>query len=94
MNRVFLKVDQPLAIGRDIRIWLTDIDPKGVRMISTGRLLGGPHDGETFEKAHELTVGASVNLGPQVLVTLAAVRGDTARLDVFTPVHISVQSDG
>ena len=62
-------------------------------MTAAGRVLGGPNDGQEFEKAYELAVGTSVHLGPHVMVTLVAVLGDIARLDVFTPVHVSVGTD-
>jgi sRNA-binding carbon storage regulator CsrA len=94
MNRVVLKVDQPLSIGRDIRISLTDIDTRGVRLVAHGRVLGGPNDGAAFEDVHEMAVGSSVHLGPHVVVTLVEVRGDVARVDVFTPANVSVQSHG
>jgi sRNA-binding carbon storage regulator CsrA len=94
MNRVVLKVDQWVSIGKDIGVSPTDIDSKSVRLIARGRELGGPNDGGDFEKTHELRVGSSVNLGPHVAVTLVEVRGKTARLDVFAPANVAVKSHG
>jgi hypothetical protein len=93
MQRVVLEVDQWLSIGRDIRVSPTDIDAKGVRLLARGRVLGGAHDGEAFEAVHEMTIGSSVHLGPHVVVTLVQVRAQKARLDVFVPVNVSVQSE-
>jgi sRNA-binding carbon storage regulator CsrA len=90
MNRVVLKIDQSLSIGRDIQISPTDIDSKGIRLLARGRVLGGANDGATFEHAHEMTAGSSIHLGPHVVVTLVEVRGNVARLDVFTPANVSV----
>jgi hypothetical protein len=93
MQRVVLKVDQWLSIGRDIRVSPTDIDAKGARLLTRGRVLGGANDGAAFETVHEMTVGSSVHFGPHVVVTLVEVRGQKARLDVFVPANVSVQSE-
>jgi sRNA-binding carbon storage regulator CsrA len=94
MNRVVLKVDQSLTIGRDIRISPTDIDSKGIRLLAEGRVLGGPNDGALFEDVHEMKIGASVHLSPHVVVTLVEVRGRIARLDVFAPANVAVRNHG
>jgi sRNA-binding carbon storage regulator CsrA len=94
MNRVVLKVDQALSIGRDIRIWPTDIDRRSIRLAANGRVLGGADDGEPFDAVHEMAIGASIHLGPHIVVTLVEVRGQAARLDVFTPANVSVQNHG
>jgi len=94
LNRVVLKIDHWLSIGRDIRISPTDIDTKGVRLLAHGRILGGPDDGAPFESVHEMTLGSSVHLGPHVAVTLVQIKGQAVRLDVFVPANVSVQSDG
>jgi sRNA-binding carbon storage regulator CsrA len=86
------EVDQYILIGEDIRLSPTDIDPQGARLVARGRMLGGPEDGATFDLAHELTVGQSWHLGPNVVVTLIEVRGETARLGVLAPNHITVQT--
>jgi sRNA-binding carbon storage regulator CsrA len=93
MNRATLKVDQSLTIGSDIRVTLTDIDPRGVRLIAHGRILGGANDGASFEKIYEMTVGSSVHLSPHVAVTLVSVRGDTARIDVFAPANVLIRGE-
>jgi sRNA-binding carbon storage regulator CsrA len=93
MHRLAIKVDQSLAIGSDIRVSATDIDVKGVRLIARGRILGGPNDGANFEHIHEMAVGSSVHLGPHVAVTLVAVRGEVARIDVFAPANVMVRSE-
>jgi sRNA-binding carbon storage regulator CsrA len=93
MNRARLKVDQQLHIGSGIVVVPTDIDSKGVRLIARGRVLGGPNDGGNFETVHEMPVGSSINLGPHVVVTLVEVRGGVARVDVFVPANVLVQSE-
>jgi sRNA-binding carbon storage regulator CsrA len=92
MNRLAVKVDQPLMIGQGIRMVLTDIDATGVRLKATGRVLGGPRDGDPFEKTHEMSVGSSLHFGPHVVVTLVAIRNAIAYLDIFTPANVSVTS--
>jgi sRNA-binding carbon storage regulator CsrA len=93
MLRVKLIIDQRIRIGSDIVVSVTDIDATGVRLVSRGRVLGGPNDGAAFEKVLEMAVGASVNLTPQVALTLVKVRDGAARLDVFAPAHVLVQSE-
>jgi sRNA-binding carbon storage regulator CsrA len=93
MNPVAIKVDQWLSIGQDIRVTMTDIDAKGIRLVAHGRVLGGANDGAAFEKAYEMNIGSSVNLSPHVAVTLVKVKDSTARLDVFAPAHVLVQSE-
>ena len=88
---VTLKVDEKVRVGRDIVAWPTDIDPTGVRLVARGRVLGGPTDGERFDVAHELAVGAAAHLGPHVAVTLVEVRGQAARFTVFAPANVSVE---
>ena len=90
MTHVSLRVDEAARIGRDIVVAPTDVDPAGVRLRAKGRTAGGANDGEPFDAAHELAVGQSVHLGPHVVVTLVAVRGDVARLGVFAPPHMPV----
>ena len=92
MTRAVLKVDQWLSIGADIGVSPTDIDARGIRIIARGRMLGGPNDGGAFETVHELKIGSSVNLSPHVALTLVEVRGKIARLDVFAPANVLVQS--
>ena len=92
MNRVLLTLDQHITIGRDMRVVATDIDAKGVRLVAEGRVLGGAADGEAFEKVYEMTVGSSINLSPHVAVTLVKIRDGKARLDVFAPANVPVQS--
>jgi hypothetical protein len=92
MNRIAVQVDQPFMIGEGIRILLTDVDSVGVRLKASGRVLGGPRDGEPFDAVHEMTLGTSIHLGPHVVVTLVAVRNRNAYLDIFTPCHVSVTS--
>ncbi len=93
MKRTAIKVDQTVSIGRDIRITPSDIDSKGVRLVTRGRVLGGANDGATFENVLEMTIGTSVHLGPHVVVTLVEVRGNVALLDVFAPANVLVQSE-
>jgi hypothetical protein len=93
MKRVQLKVDQWIRIGQDMRISPTDIDFKGVRLLARGRVLGGPNDGASFETVHEMTIGSSVHLSPHAAVTLVSVGGNAARIDVFVPANVSVQSE-
>ncbi len=77
-------------IGQGIRILLTDIDAVGARMKASGRVLGGPRDGDPFDAVHEMTIGSSIHLGPHVVVTLVAIRNANAYLDIFTPSNVSV----
>ena len=93
MLRALLKVDQHLRIGSDITVLLTDIDPRGIRLIARGRVLGGPNDGAEFEKVLEMTIGSSINLSPHIVLTLVKVRDATARLDVFVPAHVVVAKE-
>ena len=90
MTRVRLEVDQPLPIGRDIRLTVTDIDPAGVRVVAKGRVLGGPTDGQPFESAHEMAVGNGVHLGPHVVVTLVKIADEAATFTVFAPAHVVI----
>ncbi len=92
MFRFALKVDQEIAIGRDIRVSPTDIDSYGVRLVARGRVLGGPKDGDTFESKHELLPGGSVNFGPHVVVTLIEVIDNVARFGVFAPTNVAVEA--
>ena len=92
MTHVSLRVDESARVGRDIVLTPTDVDAAGVRLRAKGRTAGGANDGEAFDAAHELVVGQSVHLGPHVVVTLVAVRGDAARLGVFAPPHMPVSA--
>ncbi len=90
MTHVSLRVDDSVRIGQGITVTPTDVDPDGVRVRARGRTAGGANDGEPFDAYHELVVGQSLHLGPHVVVTLVAVRGDAARLGVFAPPHMPV----
>lgn len=84
------QIDQWIAIGDDIRVSPTDVDAQGIRLIARGRILGGPHDGEPFNTAHELSAGQSCHFGPHVAVTVVEIRGQTVRLGVLAPAHVPV----
>lgn len=98
MVKFLRQVDQWLVIGQELWLSPTDIDADGARLIARGRTMGGPEDGEPFEKAIELAVGAAVHFGPHVAVTLLEVRsaagkkGPSVRLGVLAPANVPVQT--
>ena len=93
MLRTRLHIDRHVFIGDGIECWITDVDSAGIRLVARGRLLGGPKDGEAFHSTYELLRAQSVHLGPHVVITLIDCVNDTARVDIFTPAHISVTLD-
>jgi sRNA-binding carbon storage regulator CsrA len=92
MIKVTRQIDQPILIGQSATVVLTDIDAAGVRLSMRGQVVGGPNDGERIAETHELGKGQSIHLGPQVAVTLIAVRGDSAVIGVLAPVHMPVKA--
>lgn len=86
------RVDEWVLIGRDLAVGPTDIDAadKTVRLIANGRRLGGPSDGEPFKDVHEASVGQTLELGPQVWLSVLDIVGDAVRLGVNAPRHIAV----
>jgi sRNA-binding carbon storage regulator CsrA len=84
------KVDQWLQIGSTMFVGPTDIDKVGVRLLAKGRMIGGPEDGATFERACELGKGGELRLGPHVLVTILDIRGDAVRLGLNSTLPLPV----
>jgi hypothetical protein len=85
------QIDQFIAIGARSVVGPTDIDARGIRLLVKAEVYGGPEDGARIDRAVELTVGQSVSLGNNVVVTLLAVYSGTARIGVLAPVNVPVQ---
>jgi sRNA-binding carbon storage regulator CsrA len=86
------QLDQWILIGDHTYVGPTDLDTRIARLLIKGEIFGGPEDGATVDRAVDLTVGQSVSLGPNVVVTLIALVGGIARIGVQAPPHISVQT--
>jgi sRNA-binding carbon storage regulator CsrA len=90
MQVVSRRVDQWVMVGDDILVGPTDIDPRTVRILAKGRMIGGPQDGGTFQQVHELSAGQSFGVGPLIVVTLLDIRGDEVNLGISAPPHVPV----
>ena len=86
------KVDEWVQVGAGILLSPTDIDPKVVRVIVRGRMIGGPDDGTSFEAAHEMSRGQTFAIGPFIHVTLVEIRGPEARFGFDVPRHLPVHT--
>ncbi|MFT3786458.1 MAG: carbon storage regulator [Tepidisphaeraceae bacterium] len=86
------QVDQWIVIGRRSLVGPTDIDARSARLLVKSEVFGGADDGAWVERAVELTVGQSVSLGSNVVVTLMAVIAGTARIGVMAPPNVPVLS--
>ena len=84
--------DEWVMIGTGLAVGPSDIDAatQTVRLIANGRRLGGPDDGEPFKQVIEATVGQTVELGPNVLMSVLAIVGPAVRLGVNAPRHLIV----
>jgi sRNA-binding carbon storage regulator CsrA len=78
----FRRVDEWIRIGQHIKLWPTDIDAHGVRLLIDGEILGGADDGSRVRKAYEMTIGSIVPFGPQVSIHLLDVRDGVAQLGI------------
>jgi carbon storage regulator len=84
------QVDEAVMIGEHIVLSVTDIDSSIVRVVVSGRMLGGAEDGGNFKQAYEMSVGQSFPIGPMIRVTLVDTRSDTARFGINVPKHVLV----
>ena len=89
-HRLVVAVDQPVRVGLQMSISLTDLDAGGVRMLIDGELVGGPDDGLRVREARELRIGNHVELGTQVQVLLEAADATRATLAITLPTHVDV----
>ena len=86
------RADEWVMIGHDLAVGPTDIDAAAgtVRLVANGRRLGGPDDGEPFRQVIEASAGQTIELGPQVWLSVLAVVGGAVRLGVNAPKHLPV----
>ena len=91
-HRMIRSVDETLLIGRDIIVSPTDIDPSCVRLLARGRVLGGPDDGGVFEVARDINVGQALQIGPMLMVSVEAIKGERVQLGIHGPEHIDVRA--
>lgn len=84
------KVDELLEIGDDLLVGPTDINPKMVRLLARGRVMGGSDDGAGFTKSADLGINGEMRLGDHVVITVVDIRGDKVRLAVQAPATVSV----
>lgn len=90
MLAITRKVDQWVQIGQSTAVAPTDIDPKTVRLIARGRVIGGADDGAAFEKTAELAIGGELRLGEHVVVSVLAIHDNEVKLGVQSPKHVRV----
>ncbi len=90
MTRLTCKVDQLVAIGREIVVVPTDIDVRIVRLLARGRQFGGPNDGASFESIHELSRGQSISVGQNIAIMLIDIAAKEATIGVLAPKGIAV----
>ena len=93
METVRAQVDQWTQIGGGLAFAPTDIEPRGVRLLLRGEVIGGPEDGATIDRPVELRIGSAVSVGI-VVITLISARGKSAKLSVVCPPHMGVKVGG
>lgn len=86
-----LKPDEAILIGEALKVTLTDTDPKRVRVIVDGELIGGPDDGLRIRQAREVALGSVIEAGEQIHVTLLAATEADATLVVACPAHVVIK---
>lgn len=91
MHMITRHQGEAILIGDHMRVTVTDIDKSGIRLMIEGELIGGPDDGLTIHEARELGTGGEVRLGDLVTLSLASIRGTTARIGVVAPAHVAIR---
>jgi sRNA-binding carbon storage regulator CsrA len=91
MHMITRHPDEAILIGDHMTVTVTDVDKTGIRIMIEGELIGGPDDGLPIHEARELGIGSEVRLGDLVTLSVANVRGTSARLGVVAPAHVAIR---
>ncbi len=91
MHMITRHQDESILIGDRMTVTVTEIDKSGIRLMIEGELIGGPDDGLAIHEARELGVGSEVRLGDLVTLSLANIRGGTARIGVVAPANVAIR---
>ena len=91
MHMITRHQDESILIGDRMTVTVTDIDRNGIRLMIEGELIGGPDDGLVIHEARELGIGGEVRLGELVTLSLANIRGTSARIGVVAPAHVAIR---
>lgn len=91
MKRVTRRVGEWFHVGDHLAVGPTDADDAGVRVAASGRVVGGPDDGEAVGAFHDLRVGEGFHVGPLVRVNVVGRKGDVVQFQVFAPPNMPVE---
>jgi sRNA-binding carbon storage regulator CsrA len=91
MTQITRELDQTLLIGSSLAVSPTDVSRRAVRLLVKGRHVGGPHDGETFTRVHELSKDGTLDLGPLVKIVVVKLFDDAVRLGVIAPPTLPIR---